>query len=179
MSTRGAFGFTIDGIDKIQYNHFDSYPGGLGIDILKALRQSDLESLAGALSEGTHSALRAAARRVKIGTTAEDERLMRDAIREIPPLDAILKYELVDNSLDFLSDSLFCEWAWVVNFDTNKFEAYKGFQEKPHTNGRFSANVKGVDHRTTAYYPVALVAEWPLNALPSDADFFKACERVQ
>lgn len=38
MSTNGAFGFIIDGQRKIAYNHFDSYPGGLGLDVLRWLR---------------------------------------------------------------------------------------------------------------------------------------------
>jgi hypothetical protein len=33
MSTNGTFGFVIDGEKKIAYNHSDSYPGGLGLDI--------------------------------------------------------------------------------------------------------------------------------------------------
>lgn len=33
MSTNGTFGFVIDGIAKLAYNHSDSYPSGLGLDI--------------------------------------------------------------------------------------------------------------------------------------------------
>jgi hypothetical protein len=33
MSTRGTFGILIDGQEKIAYNHSDSYPSGLGLDI--------------------------------------------------------------------------------------------------------------------------------------------------
>lgn len=35
MSTRGAYGFRIDGQDKITYNHFDSYPDSLGVNLLQ------------------------------------------------------------------------------------------------------------------------------------------------
>lgn len=35
MSTRGAWGYVIDGVTKTAYNHSDSYPSGLGEDILR------------------------------------------------------------------------------------------------------------------------------------------------
>lgn len=33
--TRGAVGFRVDGVDKVTYNHSDSYPGGLGAAVLR------------------------------------------------------------------------------------------------------------------------------------------------
>lgn len=40
MGTRGFVGFTVDGTEKIAYNHFDSYPDALGIDVLTWLRSA-------------------------------------------------------------------------------------------------------------------------------------------
>ena len=38
MGTRGAWGFLVDGDDsRITYNHFDSYPSGLGANLVKAI----------------------------------------------------------------------------------------------------------------------------------------------
>lgn len=37
---------------------------------------------------------------------------------------------LVSNSLDFASDSLFCEWCYVIDLDKEVFEIYKGFNEE-------------------------------------------------
>ena len=34
MSTRGFIGFVIDGTEKIAYNHYDSYPSALGLNVL-------------------------------------------------------------------------------------------------------------------------------------------------
>jgi hypothetical protein len=39
MGTRGTFGFVIDSQEKISYNHSDSYPDGLGVDVLSWLRE--------------------------------------------------------------------------------------------------------------------------------------------
>jgi hypothetical protein len=68
---------------------------------------------------------------------------------------------LLQSNLDFIKDSLMCEWAYIVNLDTNKLEVYKGFQDKPHEKGRYASTA----HRE-GYYPCALVAEFPLGRLP-------------
>ena len=39
MGTRGVFGFHIDEIDKITYNHYDSYPECLGSNIVKDINK--------------------------------------------------------------------------------------------------------------------------------------------
>lgn len=45
MGTRGLWGFVIDGETKVTYNHYDSYPGGLGTDLVKALGNWDPTSM--------------------------------------------------------------------------------------------------------------------------------------
>src|SRR3989337_2452578 len=45
MGTRGLMGFYKNGITKATYNHFDSYPSGLGNDVLEALRGRNIEDL--------------------------------------------------------------------------------------------------------------------------------------
>ena len=30
----------------------------------------------------------------------------------------------MENGNDFITDSLFCEWAYIINLDTNKFEIF-------------------------------------------------------
>ena len=45
MSTRGAYGFKRDNQYKVTYNHFDSYPTGLGIDIFKFVRDTSIEEM--------------------------------------------------------------------------------------------------------------------------------------
>ena len=37
MGTRGAIGFRLDDQDKTMYNHYDSYPSELGVNILTEL----------------------------------------------------------------------------------------------------------------------------------------------
>lgn len=72
------------------------------------------------------------------------------------------------NDLDFASDSLFCEWAYVIDYDINKFEVYKGFITEQH-EGRFE--YFQVSHRNKEYYPVKLCSSWDLDNLPTEKDF--------
>ena len=39
MGTRGLYGFRKNGVDKTTYNHFDSYPDGLGADVIESLKK--------------------------------------------------------------------------------------------------------------------------------------------
>jgi hypothetical protein len=84
----------------------------------------------------------------------------------------------VDLDTDFAADSLFCEWAYVVDLDAQQLEAYKGFQKEKHDRGRFAGMEPKRSPRTKAveYYPIAKFAEWKFDALPADTNaFVKAC----
>lgn len=41
MGTRGIVGLIIDTQIKASYNHFDSYPSGLGLDVVKFVKGID------------------------------------------------------------------------------------------------------------------------------------------
>ena len=51
MSTRGLWGFYKNGVTKATYNHFDSYPQGLGNNILKFIDKTCDEQLNGVFSK--------------------------------------------------------------------------------------------------------------------------------
>ena len=49
MGTRGLIGFIINGARQGTYNHFDSYPCGLGNDVIKfimSLTKEDIKDMA-------------------------------------------------------------------------------------------------------------------------------------
>ena len=46
MGTRGFIGFVVDGVEKISYNHMDSYPEALGVEVMAWAASTDLESAA-------------------------------------------------------------------------------------------------------------------------------------
>ena len=67
----------------------------------------------------------------------------------------------------FPLDSLFCEWGYLVDFDSRTFEVYRGLQTTPPTAGRFVDRPTVRDGR----FPMTLVASWPLVALPDEGSF--------
>jgi hypothetical protein len=81
--------------------------------------------------------------------------------------------------LDFAGDSLFCEWAYVVDFDENTFEVYKGFVKEPHEGERFSNMEYEKSHRESQYYPIKLKKKYDLNNLPTEEEFLKELEQQE
>lgn len=82
----------------------------------------------------------------------------------------------LQNTVDFAANSLFCEWAYVVDLDKNTFEVYQGFNKSPLTeNDRFYFLQK----TDSQYYPVKMIKSYSLNSLPTDEDFLKDFEEIE
>jgi hypothetical protein len=71
-----------------------------------------------------------------------------------------LRYMIERN--DFIKDSLFCEFGYIINLETNELEIYKGGQKAPQEN-RYQINTS-----ETGYYNCALVKIFSLNDIPED-----------
>jgi hypothetical protein len=83
---------------------------------------------------------------------------------------------LQDNS-SFAADSLFCEWAYVVDLDAEVLEVYKGFQTEKHSKGRFHKLPSEQQRRgENQYYPVKLIKKLPFRNL---AKAFKTFREAQ
>jgi hypothetical protein len=78
----------------------------------------------------------------------------------------MLQAGVILDASGFPCESLFAEWGYVVDLDSETFEVYVGFQTEPHSKGRF-ADREGRD----GYVPVALAASWSLKDLPGDDAF--------
>ena len=183
VSTRGFIGFVADGKAKVAYNHSDSYPDWLGRNMLEWARGADQEAAKAAVRE-----LRVVAPEDE-PTELDEIKLARFAnfsvgarggkptwyqlLRETHgDPGATLKAGVIEDASDFPADSLFAEYGSVVDLDQGALEAYVGFQQAPHSEGRFASDTPG----RNGYYPVRLVASWPLASLPSDDEFFAAFE---
>lgn len=197
MSTRGAIGFYIDGKTKVAYNHSDSYPEWLGVnevlpfcrevpddgwgkvrDMVRALVDVDpdetptpeqVEKIRAAIPEYAH----------RVGTTGSWYDILRGAQGG---LGTYLKIGLwPEAGVGWLLDSLFCEWAYLINLDDDFLEVYKGFNRDPEAEGRYAGKrLSDEDQKHYSdgpYYGVRLVAAWPLGALPTGESFLTALGR--
>ena len=180
MGTRNLTVVAKNGEYKIaQYGQWDGYPDGAGISILKFLKKNNLKNLSEKIDE------------VKFLSKNEIDAI-NEEIKEKQKSDAafrwtdywphlsrdcgwqILEYvshhgiKEVINKLQFAGDSLFCEWAYVIDLDENTFEVYKGFNEVPlSVEDRFYF----LQENESKYYPVKLIKKYDLNNLPDEKKF--------
>ena len=85
---------------------------------------------------------------------------------------------LLKDSIDFAADSLMCEWAYVVDFDNNTFEIFKGFNQEPLAEDeRFKNAVLEKDYSSVAkeYKPVKLFIKYDLDNLPDVNQMIEDC----
>ena len=143
MSTRGAIGFRFNGTDKIAYNQWDSYPEGLGADVIEHLKDKTIEEL-------------------------KDEFeyiVLVDDCRNIAWNGKGFNQEFRD-AKDFLFNSLFCEYAYIINLDSNMLEFYVGFNNDENAPGRYAKCLNPCELSDGSFlYGVKLVLEIPLDEL--------------
>lgn len=141
MSTRGYMGLKKKGELKGQYNHWDSYFSGLGKEIIETLNTIPKSELIDRLNktydnitlvdENTEPTLDMVDYALKHGLY--DNKVSTQSVKDVyclfrncqGDLQAYLdglKYML--NGNDFLKDSLFCEYGYVINLDTNTLDIY-------------------------------------------------------
>jgi hypothetical protein len=178
MGTRGAYGFRVEGVDKLTYNHWDSYPSGLGLKMVDALKGVTDEALLrtavnlhmvtvdSAPDAETIERYRGVSLDTGVGEGREDSWycLLRGFQGEPEYMLSGTQGHAID-SASFLADSLFCEWAYIVNMDTRQLEVYKGFNKNPKAPGRYASLVEQVDHRAPEYHGVVLVSLIPLDQI--------------
>jgi len=80
--------------------------------------------------------------------------------------------------LDFVKDSVFCEWAYVIDLDNNILEVFGGCNQTPvPADNRFQPDepllpkYEGAD----LCYPVSLIYKFDINNLPDEETFVKLC----
>lgn len=181
MGTRGCYGFRKDGVDKLAYNHYDSYPSGLGSDVVKFCKETSVKEMNAIfdkimlVDESGIPTLEQIAECHKYydgsvsSQTVEDWYcLLRHAQGDLNVYKNGLRY-MIDNH-DFIKDSLFCEYAYIINLDTKKLEFYVGFQKTPDETNRYGIE----DHR--GYYPCKLVSSYSLNSKRSAEQIVKMME---
>jgi len=206
MGTRGAIGFFKDGKGKITYNHFDSYPEGIGVKILKEIRGFSVKELKKVfdnlvlIEDENKKPTKKEIEEFKkwsnpsVGDSSDNTnintyyQLLRDVQGTLKPYLTGEVNLIIDNE-KFLKDSLFCEWAYIINLDKEVLEVWKGFKKTPQEN-RYKETEKELKkesdwwakERQSAnwkkqYYNCALVKEYPLKELPAEKQFLKDLEK--
>jgi hypothetical protein len=187
MSTRGLVGVVSDGKLFTTYNHFDSYPDGLGqkvveftdnlfqnIEVDKLREQfSKVKVVAGdsAPSEEDKKFYAKGADLSVSNQSLNDWYCLLRGFQGVNTFEAVLKGKLkhILDASDFAKDSLFCEWGYILDLDKCNLEVYKGFQTKAHKKGRFAApKPKGWKPRYEGdnfYYPIKLVLTIPFDKI--------------
>lgn len=191
MGTRNLTAVKIDGQYKVaQYGQWDGYPEGQGMTCLHFLREKmDADQFKQSLRKASFidpkdlNALWKEYGADDNGMVSLDDmdRMKRDHPEFSRDTGAEI-LELVQNhpegmqlqdELEFAADGLFCEWAWVIDFDTGTFEAFTGYNRtKPLTPEDRFYFLR--DKEDDGYHGVTLVAKWSLDSLPSDEDFIAA-----
>lgn len=146
MSTRGLVGIKHDNKYFGIYNHQDSYPEGLGANFLDMIKEI--------LPFGGSSIIKDINQIVKnvndIVETFDDE----DVDNTVEYLKGVLlgKKHKINNDIDFIKDSLFCEYAYFIDFDENQVLVYKGGQTYPDPDNPFGED----QYNDNGYYPCSL-----------------------
>jgi hypothetical protein len=192
MGTSGAVGFRIGGRNIIYYNHFDSYPEGLGKKVVEFCEYlMDMQSV----DENYIDKVRDNVRKVKfvdnsIPPTPKqikmyerfiDLRVSEQNLKDwycllrkaqmAEGLYAMANGELQDiqDAANFIKDSLFCEYAYIIDLDNLTIELYKGFQHEPQEGNPFGTE----PCRNGDYYPCRLAKVFPINEVPNN--WMKIC----
>lgn len=146
-----------------QYGQWDGYPSGNGVEVLDFLQDHFDEPK-----------FKAAFEKVNFVPDDEVEKVYNDLAKagvkdDLNPMTremgtGILEYiqtaeePKLFNSISFAADSLFCEWAYLVDLDERKLRVFQGFNQSPLEDGQLFASeiakTLGVVKENPSYYPI-------------------------
>ena len=187
MGTRHLICVKLDGEYKIaQYGQWDGYPEGAGLEVLKFLRERmetnrftnnlrqtyliDVKTMDKIIEEMNYH--------VPWSTIAKAfPAFDRDTGAEILDIVQAGKARMLVNQIDFAKDSLFCEWAYVIDLDDLVFQVYKGFNKTKLEDGDRFFFLQEDECQYDGFYPVREVQSWSLFHLPDAETFLKAFEK--
>lgn len=195
MGTRNLTMVVMNGETKIaQYGQWDGYPSGQGTTCLNFLHSADLTHFKEQLKKVKFIDEQKQEEIDKfMESIGSDNGWMTgeqaDKYHEKYPLltrdNGAKILNLVNKSTDsemwlhnneaFAGDGLFCEWGYVIDFDKNTFEVYKGSGKTPLVEeDRF---FKTNETSEGEYYGVKMIKSYNLSELPTVKDFIKELEK--
>ncbi|MDY6957557.1 MAG: hypothetical protein SVK08_00235 [Halobacteriota archaeon] len=106
-------------------------------------------------------------------TDREVDRFLMDIANYPFPEDGLPIFQ----DLEFAADSIFCEWAYLIDLDNGTFEVFEGFNhDKLKKGDRFYFLMKkapGNDVHRESYWPIKLAKSYPLDDLPDPEVFIE------
>ena len=178
MGTRGTYGFRKNGEDKLTYNHWDSYPASLGYKVVEFCKNHSIKEMNNIFDkivmvnerdipteEQIKECIENGFSNFGVSSGRKDDWycLLRNCQGDLECLANVKDHAYMTTSGDFIKDSLFCEYAYIINLDDNVLEFYKGFQEEPQEGNRYGTEpYKGYKSK---YYPCKLSLTFPLDEI--------------
>lgn len=186
MSTRGLTGVTVKNKHYFSYNHSDSYPYFMLQEMAKLVVFLNNNNLLPTLGEKVaklkevESEALCTSKELKKYTkysgklSGHQKKEYYNLLYKLQGAEwikqtALGNLDIFIDSNDFIKYSLYCEWAYILNLDTNQLEIYEGKQTKPDIKNKFGVSSIGFDKDTkyypTRYYPCKLIIKLDLNAI--------------
>lgn len=196
MGTRHLIAVFCNGEYKIaQYGQWDGYPEGQGTGVLSFLHKMDEQrfrkqlQLTSWISNEELNTLQAKFMKSKGAKSFNIS--VSDSFAEMFPEFSrdtgsdILEYVYTSefpviklhNDITFAADSLFCEWAYVIDMDKRTFEVYVGFNHEELTpTDRFYflreyEEPQVYEEGDLPYHGVKMIKTWSFDALPTEQEF--------
>lgn len=198
MGTRNLTCVVEDGEFKVaQYGQWDGYPSAAGVTILADLKNTDPNELRKKVNKAQIISDEAVKDKwIECGAKPDlgyvSTKVTNKIKEKYPSLYRDIGYRIIGHILrskepillqlnvEFAGNSLFCEWAYVVDLDKNTLEVYRGSNNegKIDKNERFAfLNNQSKPHQgENQYYPITLFKSWSLDNLPSE-DEMEALEK--
>lgn len=175
MGTRNLTLVKSNGEYKVaQYGQWDGYPSGQGFMVVNFLNKPglDIELFKNKVGNITHwgeNELEELNNKIDNGSysdwTVKHPELSRDLGAEVLYSIYDGKITKVNLMVGFASDSLFCEWAWCINLDTNCLDCFKGFQTEPLSNDQPFYFLQDKMDKDEKYYPIKMICSIPFDEI--------------
>jgi len=206
MGTRGVTHVIAEKQTRIaKYCQWDNYPSGRGAELVKVLRKNlrpttkkSFEDRLNFIKEKVKSVVYVSnedyAQRWKDAGADDSGRASMEVSNKFAEknghlsrnmggeelLELIIQGKTNETMLDieFAADSLFCEWAYVVDLDKKVLEVYQGFNTKPLSKRERFYSLQGKEEPGSGYYPVKLVKKYELNNLPTVKTFVEEINKL-
>lgn len=174
-----------------QYGQWDGYPEGAGVDILKFLQErfnkeafiKNLSLLNYYSTEDVEELWEDLGSENGLATLGQSDNfrnkyitLHRDCGSDILSIiqDATSDKIPIHLQTEFAGDSLFCEWAYILNLDNDTLEIYKGFQKSPREMGERFAYLNHLNDN--GYWPIKMLGDFDIKNLPDEKRFLASIE---